>query len=111
MATECPDPKDHDGLVDIRGLVTFALFVLSGALLLMIYLDPGLLKEGAFMLLVGMVIGQGGLGAVTGWLFGGTKTGGEVMKSNAEAVIAAAPTLPPGSTTVTTSTSPAEPTT
>lgn len=91
-----------DGIDAIRSTVIIGLFILSGAILWMIYSNPALLKEGAFMLIVGMIIGQGGQGAATAWLFGGTQTGAQVMKSNAETLAASAPPPPPGSTITTT---------
>ncbi len=84
-----------DGIDGIRSLVIVGLFILSGIILWMIHDNPALLKEGAFMLLVGMVVGQGGQGAATAWLFGGTQTGSQVMKSNAETLQASAPPSSP----------------
>jgi hypothetical protein len=95
-------PTDRqDRVTDVRSLVILALFILSGALLGMIYANPGLLHETAFMMLVTLIIGQGGLGAVTAFLFGGTKTGSDVMKAQSEAVIAGTPPPPPGTITTT----------
>jgi hypothetical protein len=82
-----------NALPDIRVWVIIALFLLSWRILEMISTEPALLKEGAFMLLVGMIVGNGGLGAAVLWLFGGTKTGGEVMKAQNDAVIASGPAL------------------
>ena len=86
--------KSTDDIGSLRSLVIICLFILSGVVLWMIHDDPGLLKEGAFMLLVGMIVGQGGQGAATAWLFGGTQTGAAVMKSNAETLQASAPPPP-----------------
>lgn len=78
-------------LTDVRVWMIVALFALSWRILEMVDQSPTLLKEGSFMLLVGMVVGNGGLGAAVLWGFGGTKTGAEVMKAQSAAVIASGP--------------------
>ena len=86
---------------DIRPLVIIALFLEAACLLGMIAWNPALLNSAAFMLVVGFVIGNGGQGGVTSWLFGGTQVGGAVMKSNAETLASGGPSPSPGTTTTT----------
>lgn len=93
-----------DSIADVRVWMIIALFSLSWRILEMVDTTPALLKEGSFMLLVGMVVGNGGLGAAVLWGFGGTKTGAEVMKANNDAVIASGPALTEPTTGQTTST-------
>ena len=96
-------------VVDLRSSVIVGLFLLTGGILGMIYQRPALLDSAPFMTIATLIVGGSGLGAIVAWLFGGTKTGSEVMSANAEALAAAtpiAPALPPGSTTTTSTTVP-----
>lgn len=97
--------KDHDGASDIRALVIAALFLLAAGVLAMITFNPALLRDTSFMVIATLIFGGSGLGAVTAFLFGGTRTGSDVMKAQTDALIASAPPVPP-----TNPTPPAEPT-
>ncbi len=102
-----------DALPDVRIWMIVALFALSWRILEMVAAQPTLLKEGSFMLLVGMVVGNGGLGAAVLWGFGGTKIGSQVMQDQSRAIIASgpAPVDEPISTTTTVTSGPAAPAT
>jgi len=79
---------------DLRTLVVLGYFVLSYKLISMIEHNAMLLANAAFMTIVTLVIGTGGLGAIAMFFFGGTKTGSDVMTAQSNAVIASSP--PPG---------------
>lgn len=64
---------------DVRAVVMFGYFCLAARLLYMIEGAPDLLKDSAFIGIATMVMGSGGLGIITSFLFGGTKAGSEVM--------------------------------
>ena len=79
----------------IRSWVIGGFFALAWKLLNMVEVNPSLLKDQIFAAIVTAVIISGGLAIIVGNLFGGTKVGSEVMKSNADAVVASPPVTPP----------------
>ena len=86
---------------DTRAWVIVGIFLLAYKLLSMIEANPTLLSNAAFMIVVSLIIGGAGLGAVVSFLFGGTKTGSDVMKAQSDAVINSSP---PSTNSVTVST-------
>ncbi len=80
---------------DARIWVMLGLFALAWRLLWMIAERPALLDSAPFMTIATLILGGSGIGAVVSFLFGGTKTGGEVMKSNAETLQASTPPASP----------------
>lgn len=76
---------------DLRVVVAIGYFALSWKLIDMIEVNPKLLAVSAFIGVASAVIGSGGLGLIAAFLFGGTKTGSEVMKAQSAAVIASSP--------------------
>ncbi len=91
-------------LPDARTWVSIGYFSLVWRVLYMIERNPALLGNAAFMTVVTLIAGTGGLGIVGAFYFGGTKVGSEVM-ANQSRTLASGP--PPG-TTVTTTTPPAD---
>ncbi len=81
---------------DTGFLIMAGMFAMAWKVLTMIDANPALLKESDFMMIVTLIFGGSGIGAVIAWRFGGTKTGGDVMKAQSAAVIAnnPAPTNP-----------------
>lgn len=73
---------------DTRVAVMLGVFGLAYKILLMIEAKPALLDNSAFMTVVTLIIGGSGLGAVIAFLFGGTRTGAEVMKAQSASLIA-----------------------
>jgi hypothetical protein len=89
---------------DAREWWLVGLFALAWKLLDMVQQRPDLLKDAAFMTIATLILGGSGIGAASSFLFGGTKTGSEVMSSQQKviAATATAPALPPDTTTTTT---------
>lgn len=79
MVTAPLRPKLFGDLTDLRSLVIILLFGLVAMVLWLISHNKALLDDAAFMAVVGNLVGNGGLGLMLAWLFGGTKTGGETM--------------------------------
>ncbi len=80
---------------DARIWVMVGLFSLAWRLIEIIATKPDILNSAPFMTIVTLVLGGSGIGAVVSFLYGGTKTGSEVMKSNAETLQASAPPSSP----------------
>lgn len=76
---------------DTRACMILGIFGLAYKLLSMIDGKPVLLNNTAFMMVATLILGGSGLGAIVAYLFGGTKTGSEVMKAQSDAVIASTP--------------------
>lgn len=91
---------------DIRVMIVIGYFGLALRLLYMIEGKVQLLDSAPFMTIATLIVGTGGLGAISTWYFGGTRTGSEVMKAQNEALTAAPA---PGTTTTTTTPSPQDP--
>lgn len=73
-----------------RTLVVLGFFLLAFLLLLMIWERPNLLSDPGFTLVLGLVLGSGGIGAINNFYFGGTKTGSSVMESQSKTISNAA---------------------
>lgn len=90
-----PEPWWARLIPDIRGLVIVGYFGLAARLLYMIEGNPALLKDAAFMTVVTLILATG-LGTIATYLFGGTKTGGDVMTAQTKAVINSTPPVTKG---------------
>ena len=78
-------------LPETRDLVVVGYFLLAARLLYMIEGQPSLLANAAFMIVVGLVVGTGGLGVIASFYFGGTKTGSDTMVAQTKTIAASAP--------------------
>lgn len=76
---------------DLRVAVALGYFALAYKLIDMIGNNPRLLAVSSFIGIATAILGTGGLGLIATFLFGGTKTGSEVMKAQSAAVIASSP--------------------
>ena len=72
---------------EVRILIMIGLFALAWRLLDMIGSNVKLLDSGAFMIIVGLIIGSGGLGTLVAFYFGASKTGADVMSAQSQSVI------------------------
>ena len=82
---------------DARGWIGLGCFVLSAAVLIMIYRDRTLLEDQAFLVLATAVIVTGWINGPVSWAYAATKGGGEAAESSARiAEQAATAALPPG---------------
>lgn len=82
-------------LPDVRVLIALGYFALVWRVLYMIEGNPVLLTNAAFMTIVTLIAGTGGLGIVGAFFFGGTAAGSKVMASQSDALIANSPSSPP----------------
>ncbi len=76
---------------DTRFFIAVGYFALVWRVLYMIEGNPSLLTNAAFMTVVTLIAGTGGLGIVGAFFFGGTKSGSEVMSSQNKALAASNP--------------------
>lgn len=97
-------PSFHIGLPDIRLLGLLIYAGLTWKLLDMVARNPLLLNIASFMTVVTLIVGGGGLGLAATFMWGGTKSGSDVMKAQNDAVIASTPPPADGTTTTTTTT-------
>lgn len=72
---------------EVRIVILVFLFLLAWKLLNMLEANPKLLGDSAFMIIVGMIIGSGGIGALVAFYFGASKTGADVMQAQSASVI------------------------
>lgn len=76
---------------DLRVVVAFGYIALVWRLIDAVVANPRLLAVPAMITLITLLAGGGGLGLITAFLYGGTKTGSDVMKAQNDAVINSPP--------------------
>jgi hypothetical protein len=89
---------------DTRTLWIILMFILVIRVFGMIEHNPKLLDDSPFMEVVTLLVGTGGVGLISTFLFGGTQSGAKVMETQNQVVTAAA--APPVTTTTTTTSAP-----
>lgn len=70
----------------MRGLLVVGYFIMAWSVFFMVFQRPALLDSAPFIGLATMVLGPGGIGLISSFYFGGTKTGSDVMAQQSNVI-------------------------